>query len=455
MAETISVHLTLTDPAQFSSVAAQVTALNLKVLSQEPGRSIAIAGDRDVIEGLLTQPPDPVERRVAVGRSFLATTDYAVPEATTVTEPALRPLVSEVTFPVTPNYWAVSAFPPRAAYYHLHVPLDIARLLGVDAAHAAGLTGQGVRVAMIDTGFFRAHPYYNTPFIHAGRSLQITTHGVLGLPASDPDRDEYGHGTGIASNVLAVAPGCDFHHIKDDGDPVAAFDIASAIGAQVITCSWGWSESDVRTAFTQDPNGNFARYLRLLEQSIRDAVNSGVVVLFASGNGPLPGSWPSAMPEVISVGGALIEANGDLRASSYATSYISQVYQNRRCPDVCGLVGPGPHGLLIMMPTQPNNQLDGEFSAVDGTQAGDGWLVASGTSSATPQVAAMVALLLQAQGSMPPGQVKTTLQAMAVGVTQGTSASGHLATAQRPNLATGHGLVTLSGVNRAGGYTLL
>ncbi len=455
MAETISVHLVLRDTAQFDRVKDQCQRLNLKVISQRPGRSMAVAGDLDVIQQIVSQTIGTTQRRMAVGCSSLVSTDYTVPEATRITERGFEPLVSELTFPVRPHYWQVSAFPPRVPYYHLHVPQDIVRLLGVQALHAAGLTGQGVRVAMIDTGFFRAHPYYNTSFIHSGRRLNITTHGVHGLPASDPDRDEYGHGTGIASNVLAVAPACEFHHIKDDGDPLAAFDIARAIGAQVITCSWGWSEGYVQQEWTQNPNGNDARYLRLLEQAIRDAVNDGLVVLFASGNDPLPGSWPSGLPEVISVGGALIEANGNLRASSYATSFISQVYPNRRCPDVCGLVGPGPYGLLIMMPTQPNNQLDGEFSAVDGTLLGDGWLVASGTSSATPQVAGMVALLLQGNGAMTPAQVRAALQDMAVGVNQGTTASGHLATAQRPNLATGYGLVTLRRPNRAGGYTLL
>lgn len=454
MAEMMSVHLVLSDPAHFARVTAQCATLNLKVLSQQPGRSVAVVGERNVIQGMLSQPLVSTRKRLAVSRSFLMATDYAATEATSVTETTLQSLVSELTFPVRPNYWQ-SAFPPQASYYHLHVPQDIARLLGVQAAHAAGVIGQGVTVAMIDTGFYRAHPYYNTPLIHGGRVLNITTHGVQGLPASDPDRDEYGHGTGIASNVLAVAPGCNFHHIKDDGDPVAAFNIARTTGARVITCSWGWPETYVQEEFTQRPNGNDARYLRLLEQAIRDAVNAGVIVLFASGNGPLPGSWPSSMPEVISVGGALIEANGNLRASSYATSFLSQVYVNRRCPDVCGLVGPGPYGLLIMMPTQPNNQLDGEFSAVDGTQVGDGWLVASGTSSATPQVAGMVALLLQIQGGLNPAQVRAALQEMAVGVIQGTTASGHLATTQRPNLATGYGLVTLRRPNRAGGYTLL
>lgn len=455
MAETISVHLVLSPSAQFDRVKDHCQRLNLKVISQRPGPTMAVAGDRDVIQRMLNQAIATTQRRMAVGSCSLVATDCTVPEDTRITERTLQPLVSELTFPVRPHYWQVSAFPPRVPYYHIHVPQDIARLLGVQDLHAAGLTGQGVRVAMIDTGFFRAHPYYNTPLIHSGRSLNITTHGVQGLPASNPDMDEYGHGTGIATNVLAVAPACDFHHIKDDGDPLAAFDIARAIGAQVITCSWGWPEDYVRQEWTQNPNGNNARYLRLLEQAIRDAVNDGLVVLFASGNGPLPGSWPSGLPEVVSVGGALIEANGNLRASSYATSFISQLYPNRRCPNVCGLVGPGPYGLLIMMPTQPNNQLDGEFSAVDGTQLADGWLVASGTSSATPQVAGMVALLLQANGAMTPAQIRTALQDMAVGVNQGTSASGHLATVQRPNLATGYGLVTLRRPNRAGEYTLL
>ena len=455
MGEITSFHLILKDPTDFSKVHSECRKLGLKVLPYKRGRSVSVVGEREIIRRLVSEEPVTTHRRAAVGRSFLQAVDYALPEDTKIIHYPLQDSVSGLVFPVRPHYWQPSAFPPQVPYYHLHVPQDIARLLGVSQAHAAGLTGNGVRVAMIDTGFYKAHPYYSMPLIHSGRQLKFTTHGVLSLPQSDPDKDEYGHGTGIASNVFAVAPECDFHHIKDDGDPVAALNIARDIEPQIITCSWGWPEDYVQRERTQNPNGNAAKYFRDLEQAVRDAVSDGVIVLFASGNGPLPGSWPSGMEEVISVGGALIEANGNLKASNYATSFISQVYPGRRSPDVCGLVGPAPYGLLIMMPTQPNNQLDGEFSAVDGTEVGDGWLVASGTSSATPQVAGMVALLLQASGPMSPDDVKTTLQKMAVGVTRGVSASGHLATSQRPNLATGYGLATLRRPNRLEGYTLL
>ena len=142
MAEIISIHLTLSDPAQFSRVTAQCTQLNLKVLSQRPSRSVAVAGDRDIIQRMLSQTLVTTQRRVAVGRTSLMATEYTVPEATRITEAALQPLVSELTFPVRPHYWQPSAFPPRVSYYHLHVPQDIARLLGVQDAHAAGITGQ-------------------------------------------------------------------------------------------------------------------------------------------------------------------------------------------------------------------------------------------------------------------------------------------------------------------------
>ena len=138
----------------------------------------------------------------------------------------------------------------------------------------------------------------------------------------------------------------------------------------------------------------------------------------------------------------MVDAKLELVASSYATSFVSQVTAGRVCPDVCGLVGPAPNGLLFALPTQPNNQFDANFSAIDGTAPGDGWLIASGTSSATPQLAGVVALLLQLHGNVGHAQILAMLQDMAVGVHAGVSATGAVATNARPNAATGHGLVT-------------
>jgi subtilisin family serine protease len=447
MSDNVTAHLVLRDKSKFDEVTAIAVARGLRIVSIKPAESIIVSGRRQIIESLLSSPLSARTRRIGVGSATYFTDELETAARSQLTDPKIATLVSALVLPVRPQYYFVSAYPPRVPYRHLHVPQDLISILGVDYLHARGLTGRGVRVAMIDTGFYKNHPYYNTAFIHGGQRLNITTHGVLGTPASDPNSDEFGHGTTIASNVLAIAPECDFHHIKDDGDPLAAFTIARNLGAQVITCSWGWDEDFVRDAFA-DRDSDAEVYLRLLERTIQSTVGDGVIVIFASGNGPMPGSWPSALPEVICVGGALIEEDGDIVASDYATSFISQIYAGRRCPDVCGLVGPSPYGLLIMMPTQPQNRFDDNFSALDGTRQGDGWIVASGTSSAAPQVAGFAALLLQSQGPMAPQAIKAALQDMAVGVQRGRSANGHVATSDRPNLATGYGLVTLRPPNR-------
>jgi subtilisin family serine protease len=205
--------------------------------------------------------------------------------------------------------------------------------------------------------------------------------------------------------------------------------------------------------FENQPKDGSTIYLRDMEREIAAAVAEGTVVVFASGNGPAPGSWPSSAPGVVSVGGALVDEKLDLVASSYATSFVSLVYPGRTCPDVCGIVGPAPNGLLLALPTQPNNQFDAEFSAVDGTRPGDGWLIASGTSSATPQVAGLVALLLQMEPALTPAGIAMRLKDVAVGVHHGESASGHPATADRPNAATGYGFATFRRPHREKGYS--
>jgi hypothetical protein len=380
-------------------------------------------------------------RRLATRRSFEGLPSAAPP-------PPESRGIGRFLFPVPFSYWQTpSAYPPRVPYHHLHPARDLARIFGVEPLHGRGIRGQGVRVVMIDSGFY-AHPYYSDPGLHGG-SLNITTHSIF----TNPNTDDVGHGTGIAANVLAIAPECDFHHVKDDDDPLAAMAFARTLHPRIITCSWGWPEDYVDDVFTNFPLSGAAQYLRDLETEIAGAVGDGITVLFASGNGPLPGSWPSSAPGVISVGGALVDEDLELSASNYATSFVSLVTPGRVCPDVCGLVGPAPNGLLFALPTQPNNDFDDYFSAVDGTTPGDGWLIASGTSSATPQLAGMAALLLQMHGNLAPNQVLARFRDMAVGVHQGQSASGHIATGARPNVATGYGFVTFRRPQLPNAYT--
>jgi len=316
-----------------------------------------------------------------------------------------------------------SPTPPTVGYFHLRVPNDVPRLLNVPQVHAAGTTGKGVRVAMIDSGFAHSHPYF--------QANNYTSSVALAPSASNKTTDKNGHGTGESANVFAIAPGATFIGIKldDDNNPqggasiLEGFQEALKHKPQVISVSLGYDlcETDPFTGqrtsskhLTQLPNG-----LKALEAEIQAAVASGVVVVFAAGNGHV--SFPGMMPEVISAGGVFVDDHGAMRASDYASAFASKIYSGRSVPDFCGLVGMQPHADYIMLPIPPGCEIDRDNSPHDETTAADGWGVFSGTSAAAPQLAGVCALLLEKNAGLTPGDVKAVLKRSCKDVTKGSA----------------------------------
>jgi serine protease AprX len=102
-----------------------------------------------------------------------------------------------------------------------------------------------------------------------------------------------------------------------------------------------------------------------------------------------------------------------------------------------------------MMPCPPGCTMDVDLGASafpngDGGSTTDGWVGASGTSSATPQVAGVAALLVerarQQQKVLKTADVRKILQDTALSVQAGRNFQGFPATGQ-PNIAVGYGLV--------------
>ena len=128
-------------------------------------------------------------------------------------------------------------------------------------------------------------------------------------------------------------------------------------------------------------------------------------MVFSAGNGHV--GFPGH-PDVISAGGVFMDKDESLRASNYASGFMSVVYPNRRVPDLSGLVGMKPKAIYIMLPVQPGD-IDslpwndpwaglqgGTFPNGDETANNDGWGAFSGTSAAAPQLAGAAALVKQA-----------------------------------------------------------
>ena len=344
-----------------------------------------------------------------------------------------------------PTYYlqtpVLSATPPDTQARYLQVPNELAQALGATPAHAQGITGKGSRVVVIDSGCYCDHPFFNH------HQYQLKT--VLGPGSSELDKDHNGHGTGVAANVLAIAPDAEVIVLKADialGDntyrninSAAAFRKAISLQPDIISCSWG---SDLRSP------DQLSSAHKVLAAAISEAVRRGIVVICAAGNGHH--GFPAQHPDVIAAGGVYKHLEGSLKgcleASNYASSFISKIYPGRRVPDVCGLVGQLPDAAYIMLPVSPNSGTDSFRSALgDETTAIDGWAAFSGTSSAAPQLAGVCALLKQTAPDLLPSQIKHILQKTAHNISQGNSnpSSGGAQARDGPDLATGHGLVVV------------
>ncbi len=321
-----------------------------------------------------------------------------------------------------------SPAPPTVPYWHLAAPGDIVEALAAADVHAAGVTGVGVKIAVVDTGCY-SHPYFDR--------FSRPPHVVLGPGASAPEVDEVGHGTMVTANVMTLAPGADvtvFKLASSDRLAPAAFKMAVDAGPAVIENTWGYGKK----------GGLLTAFDRVVAAMIAYALSAGIVVVFAGGNGKT--LYPSQLPELIAVGGVFRRPDGVLEAASYASGYESTLFPGRIVPDFCGSVGMKPEGVYLMLPTQPGSVIDATFAASpypagDDTGAEDGWVCISGTSASSGQVAGVAALLRQLRPQLTNGDVKALLARTARHVTIGESSEGNPAGPGKPNLATGWGMV--------------
>jgi subtilisin family serine protease len=327
-----------------------------------------------------------------------------------------------------PVYYFQSYLPPARRYWYLDVPAEVSVGMDADRAHRTNFTGRGIKVVMVDSGWYR-HPF----FTNRGYRSSPT---VLGPATANPDHDENGHGTGESANVFAVAPDVDFTMVKINFvNSVGAFNTAVGLQPHIISCSWG---SSIKF-------GPLSAANQILAASIANAVIQGIIIVFSAGNGHW--GFPGQHPDVISAGGVYMHENKSFEATPYASGFASNIYPGRNVPDCCGLVGLPPGAKYIMLPVEPNNTLDNDLSGGthpngDETPNNDGWAAFSGTSAAAPQLAGICALIKQACSRLSPSQVRNILRSTARDVTAGNchpNTGGHPAV-PGPDLATGTGL---------------
>jgi hypothetical protein len=431
------------DPARLDRAMDELERLGFRILIASP-LSISLEGSPELFTEVfhtaletrsLQEEPVVEEGARPIAESFLA----PAPEAPWEPPPPLISLV-ERAYIQQPYLYFEDPLPPPVDYHHLRVPGDLALLMNASPVHRQGTTGRGVKIAMIDSGFYIQHPYYLSEGYNMSR--------ILAPGATAVEHDENGHGTAEAANILAIAPDVTFIGVKAGPNLTAAFKETVRQNPDIISVSLGF---DLRGADGL-PLPALPGFLRALELEIDNAVASGITVVFSAGNGHI--AYPGMDPHVISAGGAFIDEDMKVQASNYASAFRSRIYPDRSVPDVAGLVGMQPHANYIMLPLEPNCEIDGEVSDHDGTEPDDGWSVISGTSAAAPQLAGVCALLKQKNPGLSPAEVKAVLNRTARDVTEGQAnkTSNPVRVDNRvelvpikagigPDGATGHGLV--------------
>jgi subtilisin family serine protease len=274
--------------------------------------------------------------------------------------------------------------------------------------------GAGVTVAVVDTGVDFNHPDLAANLVSVSGS-DVTRNTAYHCPGQAPGptsssavaQDDNGHGTHVAGTIAAVtgngvgvagvAPDARILPVKvldaegsgSDADVARGICFAADHGAKVINLSLGYDPagSIIVTALGNDTNG-----------AIEYAHSRGATVVIAAGNETFPAcSFPASHDKALCVGSV------DRRdVKSWFSNFGTEV----------GVVAPGGLGSVFCEDDEDiwSTMLPG--SSLD--CGDDGCDSLSGTSMATPHVAAVAALVTADLGAgATPDAVISTLKATA------------------------------------------
>lgn len=303
----------------------------------------------------------------------------------------------------TTGLWNAVTNGDRAASGIAHVWLDGVRKaaldtsvpqIGAPVAWAAGYTGKGVKVAVLDTGVDTTHPDLKDQVLE---SKNFTT-------AADAT-DHFGHGTHVASIVAGtgaksggkykgVAPDAQILNGKvlddtgsgDDSGILAGMEWAAAQGASVINLSLGGYDTP-----ETDP----------LEAEVNKlSADKGVLFAIAAGNaGPQSIGSPGSADAALTVGAV---DKKDKLADFSSTG--PRVGDGAIKPDVTA------PGVDITAAAAKGSVIDQEVG-----EKPEGYLTISGTSMATPHVAGAAAILKQEHPDWGYAELKGALTGSAKG----------------------------------------
>jgi len=286
---------------------------------------------------------------------------------------------------------------------------DTVPQIRADYAWDNAVTGQGVKVCVVDTGIDASHPDLLNKVVAQYDFYE----------ADENATDDNGHGTHVAG--IIASQGLTYRGISYDADLMAA-KVLGANGdgyASDVVLGIQWCvEQDADVINLSLGEGLYADTCDDTEmaQAVNAAVEAGVVVVCAAGNDGNPNEIvsPACASKAIAVGAVdkldgiasysdggaeldLVAPGGDQLGGAHYPEIVSTFSPTvAQDPDLC---------MYLLSEECYDNWFLVE---------GDRYIRAVGTSMAAPHVAAAAALLLEANPSLTSAQVKQLLESTAV-----------------------------------------
>jgi serine protease AprX len=295
---------------------------------------------------------------------------------------------------------------------------SVRSIIKADTGAAASLTGQGVGIALVDTGIAPV------PGLPAAQLVNGPDLSIESQSAQLRYLDTFGHGTHMAgimvgdessTGTVGLAPKAKVTSVKV-GTSNGANDVTQIIAAidWVVQNRNHDPASPIRVLnLSYGSGGMSASAVDPLMFAVEQAWNAGIVVVVAAGN---DGNTTSALtnpamdPFVVAVGASTTN-NTVTTADDDVASFSNNSTQSRKAD----LLAPGTS--IVSLRTTGSN-IDEQYP---GARVGETGFKGSGTSQAAAVVSSAAALLLQQRPSLSPDQVKGLLVGGSTALTTGTA----------------------------------
>jgi subtilisin family serine protease len=289
----------------------------------------------------------------------------------------------------TPDFWSTAK---NADHIWLDGPVKASLdqsvpQIGAPEAWAAGYTGAGTTVAVLDTGIDVLHP-----------DLSDAVTGEKNFTDSDTTDDRFGHGTHVASIITGsgaasggkykgVAPDAKLLNgkvLNDSGGGldswiIAGMEWAAQSGADVVNMSLG-------SPFPSDGTDPMSQAVN------RITAETGTLFVIAAGNSGGQIGSPGAADAALTVGA--VDRNDQLASFSSRTREDGAIKPDITAPGVDIVAAKAKNGVI-------------------GDPAADGYVKLSGTSMAAPHVAGAAAILAGEHPHWKADQLKPALMGSA------------------------------------------